>query len=113
MAPLPMVRWPLMPACPARMAWWPMVVLPEMPTWATSSVWAPTTTLWPMCTIFVGFDACLDPGFAEGGPIDGVVGTDLHIVVDSHNADLIDFAVPPVILHETVAVAADDGAGSG
>ena len=42
----------------------------------------------------VGFDPGLDPGLAQGRPVDGIVGPDLTIIVNLDEPSLGDFNLP-------------------
>ena len=58
----------------------------------------------------IDFRPFLDPGAAEAGAINRRIGSDFHVVVHLHDADLGDFHVPPFRELETETIAAKDGA---
>ena len=59
----------------------------------------------------VRFHPSLDPCLAEGGPVDAVVGSYLHFVVDLDDADLRDFDILRTVSYIAESIAPDDRAG--
>ena len=59
----------------------------------------------------VGLNSPSDEGFAEGGPVNGVVGTDFNIIIDLDDAGVGDFMIALAIGGIPKAISADHRAG--
>ena len=109
--PLPIVRCPATPTCPASVTPSSIVVLPAMPTCAASSTFRPIVTpcaIWTRLSILVPAPIRVSP---TAGRSIAVLRADLDVVFDDDAADLRNLVVgavrPP---REAEAVAADDRA---
>ncbi len=59
----------------------------------------------------INFHVPLNPGFTHGGPVNGGVGAQFHVIVNLNDADLGNFGIARAGRGKAEAVRADDDAG--